>query len=581
MIENLHRLSPGCLQEQYDSHLRFFSESHALTRLWSKDVSLWPESSEYSPTSPHNLDWLDLPAMLDGLLARVARAFAPATIGSLDQIVFLGVHSASLAAELIATVPMTASRTVLLMNSVDPGAIRAMESKVDLSRALFVVASKQGSSLQVSLLLLHFLKRFKEAGMPFPGSHFMVFTESNSYLAELAKQYAFREVFVDPPGIPTQFSGLIHYNVILAALGTCSPEALAASAQEMQKACSPCAPVSANPALALAALLSAVHGQSGRVLFCSSPGLAPLADRLSYVIGSATCRRGGGIFSARIGGQSLPVQANDLSVLLAFADEPSPEPEAVAAQRLAAGAPTLEIRIGNASQIAAEVFCWEIASCLAASRIGVNPFDESDLAALRSLVHSDLDISGCMPPTAPTPRFSDDSCELYFEGVTRRQLSTLSLEAALESLIQLIPASGYLALMSFLPHSESAERQLESISTQLQSTLKVPVTLTFDTRFLNRIGQSLLGGPNIGVVLILTANSAVDLQVFGAPYTFGRLKRAYASATLTSLSERQLYALRVHLLDDTSVSLAGFSATLLRVAENLAARGSAAHQVAG
>jgi transaldolase / glucose-6-phosphate isomerase len=492
--------------------------------------------------------------------------------------VFVGVHSASLAAELISSVPRETPRTVLLLNSVDPSAIRAIEDNVDLTRTLFVVASKQGSSLRMSLLLLHFLRRFKEAGMPFPGSHFIAFTESNSYVAELAKQYVFREIFVDPPGILTQFSGLIHYNVILAALGTQRPAELAASAQEMKNACSPDTLPSANPALALAALLAAVHSQSGRLLICPSSSLAPLADRLSFIIGSATCRRGRGIFSTRIRGLSPHQEsAGDLSVTLGLTGSSLADLDAYAARRREAGSPMLQIRIEDVSQIAAEVFCWEIASSLAASRIGVNPFDESDLAALRSLVHSDLDISGSIRPPTPTQRFSDSSCELYFEGVTRRELSALSLEAALESLLRLVPANGYLALLAFLPHSKAIKRQLKAVHTDLQSILQMSVILTFDSRFLNRMGQTLLDGPNIGAVLLLTADPASDLQVFGAPYTFGRLKSAFASATFTSLSERQRHVVRVHFRRDAAESLNSFSAALRQAAENVAAKAVRAH----
>lgn len=572
MIQKPRVVFPAGLQELYAHHLRFFLESQTLSRLWAKDMSLWPSISGYSPVSPHNLDWLDLPPVLEGMLTRVAAAFAPAALGSLDQIVFVGVHSASLAAELISSVPLETPRTVFLLKSVDPNAIRAIENDVDLTRALFVVATKQGSSLRMSLLLLHFLRRFKDAGIPFPGAHFIAFTESNSYVAGLAKQYAFREIFVDPPGILTQFSGLIHYNVILAALGTRSPAALAAAAQEMRKDCWQDVLPPQNPALTLAALLCAVSSQSGRLLIYPSSSLAPLADRLTYIISSATCRRGRGVFSTRICALSPPPSASDLLVTLGFAGNSS-EIGACAARHREAGSPTLQISIEDLSQVAAEVFCWEIASCLAASRIGVNPFDESDLAGLRSLVHSDLDISRSIPPAAPTPHFSDDSCDLYFEGVTRREISTLSLEAALKSLLRLIPANGYLALLAFLPQSETVELQLKSVHTDLRSVLQIPVILTFDSRFLNLVGQTFLGGPRIGAVLLLTSDPVSDLQVFGAPYSFGRLERAYASAAFTSLTEGQRHVVRAHFRGEASESLNGFSKTLLLAAQNVAAKG--------
>ena len=89
--------------------------------------------------------------------------------------------------------------------------------KLSLDKTLFVFANKSGKRIETHCLLLYFLKKLKAAGVESPGKHFMALTEQNSYLAALAREYKFRNIFFDPPGISSHYSGLIHFSLVLAA----------------------------------------------------------------------------------------------------------------------------------------------------------------------------------------------------------------------------------------------------------------------------------------------------------------------------------------------------------------------------
>ena len=298
----VHSVTPAGLETQYKLNLQALIQSESIRRLWHKDLSLWPISDQI-PISLHYLDWLDLPQNLELLLNRLSACLSPGTLDGFDHVVFIGMNAASFAADLVASLSLQAPGfKILLLDSVAPESIRAVEAEINLARTLFLAVTKQTSSLRVCLLLLYFLKRYKDAGISNSGRHFVAFAEENSYVAQLARQYAFREVFVDSPGLLGQFSGIVHYGVLFAALGMFTPSALSAETQRMAQLCSPEVASAENPALNLAALLSAAAQSSGRLLFFASPRVAPLASRLGHVACVATCRNGLGLVAAFFAG---------------------------------------------------------------------------------------------------------------------------------------------------------------------------------------------------------------------------------------------------------------------------------------
>jgi hypothetical protein len=569
MNHMVHSVFPAGLHDQFDAQLTSLANSGILSRFWAKDMSLWPRDSRHFAVS-HHLDWLDLPDHLETFLNPVSAFFSSSALEEFDQILFVGLHAASLAAELVASLPLNVpDKRFALLNTLDPLVIRHVEDEIDLSRTLFFVATKQDTSLRVSLLLLHFLKRFKDARIPSPGSRFIVFTEESSYVAHLAKTYAFRELFVDPPGILPQFSGLINYGTLLTSLRACTPGEITAYVQDAANSCSPSVAPDQNPALRLAALFRAVSASSGRLLFLADPRLAPLADRLAFIVSSACCRDNHGIVALR---PAEPFLANlsspeDLLVILTQDDRPSPALEALSREYREARRPVLQVNLPRLVHVPSLVFCWEVASCLAASLFGVNPFDESDLQELQALVHSDLDIASQPAlPRRSTPRIGDSLVDLYFEGSTRRELSTLSLELTARTFLRLIPNHGYLFLLNFLPSSAELSQRVAALQADLQHAVGFPVSLGADSRWVHRGAQMLLAGPPAGAVLLLTADSPSDIPVAGADYTFGRVRNAYASAFYFAISQRARHIVRAHLRGNLSESLDHLSAILLHAA---------------
>src|SRR5262245_41713927 len=94
-------IHPRILEASYRRELAELVKENAMTRLWAKDLTLWPQPDTAS-RNPAILNWLDLPQrMRDYMPQVVARAQQLETLG-FQTLVFVGMGSSNLAAEAIA-----------------------------------------------------------------------------------------------------------------------------------------------------------------------------------------------------------------------------------------------------------------------------------------------------------------------------------------------------------------------------------------------------------------------------------------------------------------------------------------------
>jgi hypothetical protein len=146
--------------------------------------------------------------------------------------------------------------------------------------------------------------------------------------------------------------------------------------------------------------------------------------------------------------------------------------------------------------------------------------------------------------------------ELYAEGETRHQVSTLSVSDAFRTFFDLRAADGYLAIITFLSSHPFVDAALGRLREQLASRLGIPVLLSSGPRYLHYFEQVYKGGPPKGLFLILTSEPAEDIVIPGAGYTFGQLQLALAMGDFESFESRQKLVVRIHLTQGLEQSLA-------------------------
>jgi transaldolase / glucose-6-phosphate isomerase len=544
-------IHPRSLEPAYQREISNFIANDAVARLWAKDLTLWPESPHSKKTDIASLNWLDLPQQMHEYMLRVMARAEPLEKEGFQTLVFVGMGASNLAADTIQRLSAAQRwRRFLVLDSINPDSIGKLDGTLDLPSTLFVFATKSGKLIETHALLLHFLDKLRVFGIAEPGRHFIAVTEKGSYLAQLAAEYRFRDVFFDPPGIAGRFSSLIHFGLLLSAIGRSDPGLLSQNGIAMQRACGPGSAPELNPSLRLAAFLAAGAAQGmGRLFLVSAPPLASVTPSLADLIGSSTGKDRQGIVP--IFGE-IPCEHERpchgcLVAVLSLRGEMDDSVKQLASRLAQNNVSCLSIQMDGPEDFGAELFKWELATALACSRLGVNPFDQPDAQRSRHAAQRRLQaVVTRRELSLPTIRISDSGIDLRAETSTRQEISTRNLSEAFRTFLELRCADGYLAVMAFLPETPAVQESLLCLRTQLESGIGIPVQLSFGPRYLHSLGQVYKGGPAKGLFVILTAEPDRDIPVPGAGYTFGQLQTVLANGDFEALYQRDAHVLWLH-----------------------------------
>jgi len=564
----LQELAAGPLEAVSRRELNTLIQQNALNRLWAKDHTLWPaDSSSFNVKA--QLSWLDLPDLMQPHMARLSELAGKLEPNGFEDIVFVAMGAANLAAEAILRFPTAKlANRLILLDTIDPASIRAVEESIRLDRTLFVFSTKSGKNIETHAILLYFLQRLKAAGVSSPGKHFVALTEQDSYLAQLACEYNFNDVFLDPIGIRGRFSSLIHFDLFLSSICRFAPSDLSAQAAAMREACGPGTKGESNPALALASLLAAAELEGyDRLVFLNPKNLSFLAYRIGHLVGESTAKNRRGIVPM-LGRHCPPLEFfKERCVVAAFrmVDQDDPELAERLRELREASVPLVEIDLAGAHHFGVELFKWEIAVALACALLDRNPFTEPDVHGGRERTTHFL---GEVMRREVAPRIRESGIDLFAEGETRRQISTLSLSEALRTFFQLRRNDGYAALLPFLGFNSEHSAILCRIRTLLCGSLRFPVLLTAGPGYLHALGQVYKGGPAKGIFLMMTSDSDKDLAIPGAGYTFGQLQMAVALADFESLHSRERPVLRLHFAEGAGNGLMQLESVLTQALRN-------------
>ena len=212
--------------------------------------------------------------------------------------------------------------------------------------------------------------------------------------------------------------------------------------------------------------------------------------------------------------------------------------------------PFLEIFIDTPSDLAAEIFKWEIATALACASLKINCFQDADSIGNLAKVTDYVDLISRDPAASCVgERIREDGICLYAEGQTRRAISNLNLRQALRNFFELRSAAGYLAICPFFTLNPHLVQDLRIIWDRIRECLLIPVQLTSGPRYLYALGKIYKEGPPNGLFIIITSEPEEDVVIPGAGYTFGQLNLAFALSEFESLERLQRPVLRLHLLD--------------------------------
>ena len=222
----------------------------------------------------------------------------------------------------------------------------------------------------------------------------------------------------------------------------------------------------------------------------------------------------------------------------------------------------MRITVHDRMQLGQEFFRWEMATAVAGSIIGINPFDQPDVEAAKVKTR-DLTVAYERSKALPAQRafFEGNGIKLFAdprnEAALKPQAS--SLAAALKAHFGRVGAGDYAALLAYIDRSPSHIDAMQRLRRIIRDRTKAATCVGFGPRFQHSTGQAYKGGPNSGVFLQITCDDPEDLAVPGQSYTFGIVKEAQARGDFEVLAERGRRALRAHITGDLDAGLAALS----------------------
>ncbi len=513
---------------------------HLIGRIWRHDVSAWGAT----PADPvgtaiaNRLGWLDVPATMEKELDGVSDVADQVRRDGITTVYLLGMGGSSLCAEVIRSVygVRGGHPQLVVMDTTDEEAIHGAVSRLDAARTLFLVASKSGGTIEPASMERLFWAEVSRVLGPAAGRQFVAITDPGTGLAQLAGQRGYRHTFVNPADIGGRFSALSLFGLVPAALIGAPVRELLAGGGEMAAGCKQ--ENHQNAGLELGAFIgTAANAGRDKLTVLLPPSMRTLGLWIEQLIAESTGKHGKGALPV-VDEPLAPASeyGSDRVFVSVSTDHDSPDLGRVQALE-DAGHPVLRLST-RAQALGAEFFRWEFATAIAGAVLGINPFDEPNVAEAKDKTRAILaarDFSG------GTPVASGGGVSVYsshFSGASPAQV--------VRNAVASLQPGDYAGFLSYLPADSGVEAAVLKIRGDIQAAHTVASTYGLGPRYLHSSGQYHKGGPNRMLAFVLTGEDATETPIPDAPYSFKQLKRAQAVGDFQTLEAHDRRTVRIH-----------------------------------
>jgi transaldolase / glucose-6-phosphate isomerase len=555
------RLS-GADRERIDELVARGRDERWAERLFDHDTSLWTDDPDVGANITDRLGWLEAPAHF-ALQVPALEGFGDGIIeAGFDTAVVMGMGGSSLAPDVLRRTFGTTEGylDLRILDSTDPDAVGAVIDDLDPLETLWIVASKSGTTTEPLAFLAEAWSRVeaeleRRDSNQKPGEFFVAITDPGRSLEAIPHHDALREQLLNPPDIGGRYAALTYVGLVPASLIGIDLDSLLAAGQAMLHGCREPDPL-ANPGLELGLVMGGL-AKAGRdkLTFLADDAIASFGAWAEQLIAESTGKQGVGIVPVDLE-PPRPAEAygpDRAFVRLSLAGSAGDRGAGRLVKELeSAGHPVIEIEIDDPIDLAGEMIRWEVATAFAGAVLGIDPFDQPDVEDAKERTRRVL----AAAPEDTAAESPDDALHVRDRGEER-------LAEALRPSLRLLKPPDYLAIQAFIAPGEAQDAAIARLRVALAAT-GCATTAGYGPRFLHSTGQLHKGGPPTGVFLQLTADHAVDRQIPGWPYTFGRLIDAQARGDREALRAQDRPVVHLHLGEDLAGDLAILERAIVR-----------------
>lgn len=503
-----------------------------IDRLWAKDSTLWSTNPDVQAKIQNRLGWLTSPNQFLSRLSEITKFSAEIIQSGYQAVVLLGMGGSSLAPEVFADIFKTDDGLPLtVLDTTDPSSIAQAQQSLEIDQTLFIVSTKSGSTIETRSLFHYFYQQAKGNG-----DQFVAITDPGSKLVGLAEECRFKSCFLNPVDIGGRYSVFSYFGLIPASLIGIDLERLLKNA------------IGLDWQLAVDfGLELARHSLAGRdkMTLVSSPGIDKIGCWVEQLIAESTGKDGKGI---------IPVDAEPVGVVNDYGADRifvylrlDNELDSQVGALKEGGFPVYQHDLADLYDLGQSFLYWELATAIAGTALGINPFDEPNVTESKNCT---AEILNDFPTGPKLPEeeylFDDGGIQIYGteshpKGSIKKCLSTFLSSAQL---------GDYTAIMAYTPSFGSfrVADLFERIRGSIRRVYRLATTLGYGPRFLHSTGQLHKGGANNGLFIQVTVDCPEEeLPIPEADYDFWTLKMAQAYGDLRALLDKNRRVIRIHI----------------------------------
>ena len=547
----------GRHQKAVDTLLAKMSGQDFVRRFLAHDPKLWKDDDEHARVVKNRMGWLGVAGHMLDRASELLEFAAEVRSAGVRHVVLLGMGGSSLCPDVLRQTfrRRPGHPALLVLDSTDPEMVAAVDRAIEPKRSLFVVSSKSGTTIESQMFQQYFAARVA-------ADRFVAITDPGTVLEQMARTRGFRHVFLNPPDIGGRYSALSYFGMVPAACLGIDIVKLLERGDRMVRSLQPGYKLTDCPPVVLGAALAALAAAGrDKVTFFASPAIATFGYWVEQLIAESTGKEGKGLVPIEGENPGPPsVYGKDrlfVHLKLRGARDSAIERRLSALRR--AGHPSIVIHLDDLYDLGGEFNRWEIATAVAGSALGIDPFDEPNVKESKDntsrvldeyrathvlpsvtpdLVSDDVRIWSTVPPSPRPARGRRDD-----------------LERTLDALCRAVRPGDYIAMMAYMKMDAVTRGRLRELRLKLRARCRAATTVGFGPRFLHSTGQLHKGGAGNAVFLQITCDKKVDLEIPGEKYSFGVLQAAQAAGDFLSLTSRGYRVARFHLGGDAAKGL--------------------------
>ena len=532
-------------------------------RIFNKDFTVWKDLPEFEQLIKNRLGWLMLPITMQEKTDEIDSFVSEIRKSGFEYAVVMGMGGSSMCPEVCRDTfgVRKGYLDLFVLDSTDPQSVTDIENSIDISKTLFIVSSKSGSTIEVDSFLRYFFAKTEEIFSDDAGSRFIAVTDPGTYLDSLSAELGFRKTFVNPADIGGRYSALSFFGLVPAALIGVDIKRFLKNAEVVMNMCFENS-FFKNPGFSTG-MIAAYLSEFGvdKLTFVLSDKIKSFGYWVEQLIAESTGKEGKGILpiEGEITGKANSYNRDRFFVNIYLKkDKNKKKVKALAKEKY----PVLNIEIDELYDLGGLFYLWEFVTAVIGYAMDINPFDEPNVKESKDNTSKVLDYYEENKKLQEQTAVSGNKKIKLYTGKESDTLNLLSFKKGKAKISEVIKyftdqfaVGDYFAVMAYLNRSEKADSPLQELREILRSKFKSATTVGFGPRFLHSTGQFHKGGPDKGMFIQIVCDDKTDIEIPGKDFSFSILKQAQSEGDFESLQKHDRRVLKFNIGKDINKGL--------------------------